>query len=318
MANEPILQFTCSHASSLADALALHQGQLTTQTREANWQASAIWQAVTDGAVYVDGKRVRDPLLALRLGQRVAVMLAADPARQRIDEGLLRVVHRDARMLVVAKPAGLPTQPPPRGGDALSLRVQDLLGPQAYLGEIHRLDRDASGLVVFALDRVAAAGLAAQFRSHNAGRRYLAVVRTQVPVADQTIDEPIVEVTQGHMATGANGVPAITRVRSLGHDAQRGLALLDLQLYTGRSHQIRAHLAWAVGPIVGDRKYGDTHDLAADNGAPARIALHGGYLAVHDPDGRRVKWTYAPPADFWPTPELAALLPTEWPPPVRR
>lgn len=271
--------------------------------------------AIDDGAVYVDGRRCRDRNLKLRPGQMIKVLAAAPAARRKIDAGQLHVVHRDERLLIVAKPAGLPTQPPPRGGDALSLRVARLLGPQAYVGEVHRLDRDASGLVAYALDKAAAARVAAQFRDHSARRRYLAVVRSQLAVHAQTIDEPIGEIAVGRMATAANGVPAVTVVRPLAFDAVAGMALLDLQLRTGRSHQIRVHLAWAVGPICGDFQYGDRSRPGQLPAKTPRIALHGGALALQHPEGAHLHWTLPPPPDFWPSDSalLAARLPDHWP-----
>lgn len=301
--NKPIIDERCRQAGVLGDLLAGLCGETV----------DTVWRQVADGAAYVDGRRQRDPAQRVNPGQRIALWPAADPRRADIAAGQLQVVWRDERVLVVCKPAGLPTQPPPRGGDALSLRVQALLGAGAYLGEIHRLDRDASGLVAYALDAQAARHLASQFAAHRARRRYLACVRSRVPVRDQAIDEPVAEIVPGRMATLATGAPARTRVRSVAFDADRALALLDLQLHTGRSHQIRVHLAWAVGPIVGDRLYGDLVDLPSATAGLPRIALHGGHLQLQHPGGQTLAWTVPPPDDFWPDAALAAWLPTDWP-----
>ncbi|MBM4342043.1 MAG: RluA family pseudouridine synthase [Deltaproteobacteria bacterium] len=301
--NKPIIDTRSRLAGSLGDILAALCGEA----------ADVVWRQVADGAAYVDGRRVRDPALWVGAGQRVALWPAADPRRAAVDQGQLRVVWRDDRVLVAHKPAGLPTQPPPRGGDALSLRVRALLGPEVYLGELHRLDRDASGLVAYALDPQAARHLASQFAAHRARRRYLACVRSRVAVPDQVVDEPVAEVAPGRMTTHATGAPARTRVRCLAFDADRALALVDLQLHTGRSHQIRVHLAWAVGPIAGDRLYGDLSDLPSASAGLPRIALHGGHLQLQHPNGQTLQWTVPPPDDFWPEPALAALLPVNWP-----
>ncbi len=293
--------------------------------------------AIDDGAVYVDGRRCRDRTAQLRIGQQIVVQPPAPAARREIGGGRLAIVYRDKRLVVVDKPAGLPTQPPPRGGDALSLRVAKLPSAKAYLGEVHRLDRDASGLVVYALDKACATHLAAQFRDHSAHRRYLAVVRSLVRPEDQIIDEPIAQLGPGQMVTAAYGVPATTQVRTLGFDATTGLALVDLQLRTGRSHQIRVHLAWAVGPICGDRQYGDRQygdrqygkeragEVRAGDagqqeartmseGIGPRIALHGGFLALQHPELGPMQWTAAPPPGFWPQHAQPALqVPDTWP-----
>lgn len=269
--------------------------------------------AITDGAVYVDGKRVLVPGAQVQPGQVVRVEPAAPAERRQIDGGGLQVLYRDARILVVAKPAGLPTQPPPRGGDALSLRVKKLLGPGAYLGEVHRLDRDASGLVVYGLDRDATADLARQFRDHQAGRRYLALVRAVGNVPAQRIDEPLTEVGPGRMTTAATGAPACSEVTPLAMDSVRQQALVEVGLRTGRSHQIRVHLAWAIGPIVGDGQYGDPDGPYPHGGTTRRLALHGAWLGLYHPEtGKRISWVCPPPDDFWPDgapwPEAAAWV----------
>ncbi len=257
--------------------------------------------AIADGAVYVDGKRMLVPGAMVQPGQVVRVEPPAPAERRQIGGGGLEVIYRDARILVVAKPAGLPTQPPPRGGDALSLRVKKLLGPGAYLGEVHRLDRDASGLVVYGLDRDAAADLARQFRDHQAGRRYLALVRTVSGVAAQRIDEPLTEVGPGRMTTSATGAPACSEVTPLAVDLERQQALVEVVLRTGRSHQIRVHLAWAIGPIVGDGQYGDPDGPYPHGSTTRRIALHGAWLGLYHPEtGKRISWVCPPPLDFWP------------------
>lgn len=289
-----------------------------------HWVAQALGTSeavavarIADGGVYVDGARVRDGERALAEGQVVTVLPALTDDRAAIDDGQLRVVHCDARLLVVDKPAGLPTQPPPRGGDALSLRVAKFAGAQAYVGELHRLDRDASGLVAYALDRQGAALLAAQFAQHSAHRRYLAAVRSALALEETTIAEPIGQVSAGVHAIAANGVPAVTEMRPLGYLPDSALGLADLRLRTGRSHQIRVHLAWAVGPIAGDRLYGDVQSLAG-RWTP-RIALHAGFLALRHPDGHWLNWRADPPADFWPDARLATFLGADWPPrPAKR
>jgi 23S rRNA pseudouridine1911/1915/1917 synthase len=237
-------------------------------------------------------------------------------------------VHEDRALLVVDKPAGLPTQPPPRGGDALSLRVQKYLERKGTLraGEVHRLDRDASGLVVYGRSRGATASLAEQFRLHTAGRHYLAIVRTALPVLPQVIDEPLAELGPGRMTLDPTGMPARTFVLPLAFDPERNAALVLCALDTGRTHQVRVHLAFAVGPIAGDVMYGDlpSHGQASprlddvgeavDPSGPGRIALHGAVLSLDHPDGGQPRtWVAAPGDDFWALVPGADLpLPDGW------
>lgn len=252
--------------------------------------------AVKDGAVYVDGKRCREPGARLTGGQTVRVEPAAPASRKQIDGGRVATVFRDERIWVVDKPAGLPTQPPPRGGDALSLRCKAELGPKAYLGEVHRLDRDASGLLVYALDKAAAGELADQFRSHSAQRRYLAIARTARQPQEQWIDEPILELEPGRMITHATGIPARTHVVPVAWDEARGLALLDVSLQTGRTHQIRVHVALTIGPLLGDGIYGDP-----DGPHRGRVALHAARLTLVPPGDLAPRaFVCPPPSDFWP------------------
>lgn len=262
-------------------------------------------RAIEDGAVYVQGTRCLLPARKLQAGERVRV-LPQNPDRSGIDEGTLRIVHRDDSLLVVHKPAGLPTQPPPRGGDALSLRVKQLLGPDAYVGELHRLDRDVSGLVVYGLTPEATAHVADQLRLHSATRRYLALVHTAIPLPPQTITEPIRELAPGRMGLHPTGMPARTHVLPLDFSAQHRVALALVALETGRSHQIRLHLAWAAGALLGDKQYGDTQKLP-------RIGLHAAVLSLHHPQTReRVQWILEPPADFWALTAAPLHLPADW------
>ncbi|MFZ4577706.1 MAG: pseudouridine synthase [Myxococcota bacterium] len=291
------------------------------------WSRSASQHAIEDGAVYVDDHRCRVPAQLLTAGQTIRVLPTA-PDRTQVGGGRLRVVHEDRALLVVDKPAGLPTQPPPRGGDALSLRVQKYLERKGTLraGEVHRLDRDASGLVVYGRSRSATASLAEQFRLHTAGRHYLAIVRTALPVLPQVIDEPLAELGPGRMTLDPTGMPARTFVLPLAFDPERNAALVLCALDTGRTHQVRVHLAFAVGPIAGDVMYGDLPSQgqpspgldnvgeAGESSRPGRIALHGGVLSLDHPDGGQPRtWVAAPGDDFWALVPGAVLpLPDGW------
>lgn len=275
------------------------------------WPRSRSQHVVAAGSVYVDKRRERAPGTRVRAGQTILVLPPA-PDRTAIGGGGVRVVFESKRLLVVDKPAGLPTQPPPRGGDALNLRVQRWwaartdVEPGTRPGDVHRLDRDVSGLVVFGLDADATSDLAGQFREHTARRRYLALVRTALAVQAQTIREPLVEIRPGFMAIAPTGVPAVTHVHPLLFDAEARLALVLVELETGRSHQVRVHLAWGVGAIASDLQYGDVPESTP----PQRIALHAAQLQVRDPGtGQVQRVVLPPPPDFW----TAAGVVEPWP-----
>ena len=258
------------------------------------------------GAVYLAGSRCQLSATPVALNQPLR-LLPNSPDRTHIDDGQLRVVYRDDWLMVVDKPAGLPTQPPPRGGDALSLRVRKELDGKTYLGELHRLDRDVSGLVMYGMRPESTADLAEQLRYHKATRRYLGLVHTALPVPAQTINEPIREISPGRMGLHPAGMPARTHVMPLDFAAEAKLALVLVALETGRSHQIRLHLAWAAGALLGDRQYGDTQALP-------RIGLHAAMLRLRHPhDREQCTWTLPPPDDFWALANGAALqLPADW------
>ncbi len=263
-------------------------------------------RAIEQGSVYLAGSRSQLAATIAQAGQQLR-LLPSNPDRTQIDEGQLRVVFRDEWLMVVEKPAGLPTQPPPRGGDALSLRVRGVLEPRSYVGELHRLDRDVSGLVMYGMRPDATANLAEQLRYHRATRRYLGLVHTAIAVPRQTINEPIREVSPGRMGLHPAGMPARTHVMPLDFAAEARIALVLLALETGRSHQIRLHLAWAAGALLGDRQYGDTLSLP-------RIGLHAAMLRLRHPhDGQQCTWTLPPPPDFWALANGAPLqLPADW------
>lgn len=273
--------------------------------RQLGWSRGQAQHAIADGRVYLDGRRERVVSTRSRAGQEVTVLPPA-PDRQHIDNGALKVVLETGDLVVVDKPAGLPSQQPPRGGDALDRRVEAQF---AGAGHVHRLDRDVSGLVVFGRHPAATSALAAQFRDHTAGRRYLALVRTVLAPRAETVDEPLLELRPGRMVTSPVGVPASTHLTPLAFDADAELALVRAELKTGRTHQVRVHTAWTLGPIAGDVLYSD---LPAHAGA--RIALHAAVLDLNDPtSGERLRVELPPPDDFWQAARTAPWpLPAGW------
>jgi len=218
----------------------------------------------------------------------------------------LDVVFEDADVIVVDKPAGLVVHPAPghpRGTlvNALLHRCGDLSGIGGVLrpGIVHRLDRGTSGVMVVAKSDLAHAALAAQFHDHTVERVYLAVVRA-VPTADEGRVERAIgrhPRDRKRMAVGgaaARRAASAWRVRE--RFAVRGCALLEVRPETGRTHQIRVHLASAGMPIVGDPVYG----RARRGEAPIeRPALHAASLGFSHPrTGARLRFEAPPPADF--------------------
>ena len=167
---------------------------------------------------------------------------------------------RDDWLIVVDKPTGLPTQQGPQGGDNLFDRLRDA---HAYVGLHHRLDTPASGLLLFTLDRGMNQAIADALRDHTVRRTYLAILYGELD-HDAIWTQPI------------DRKPARTTVEVKA--SHRGLVATQIELHTGRTHQIRKHAAMAGVPICGDRRYG----AEAGRRWP-RLALHAHQLSLTHP-----------------------------------
>jgi len=263
--------------------------------------------------VRVEGALVR-PSRTLELGDRVE---ARPPVPVRMDlspEPIpLRILHEDAWLIVVDKPAGLVVHPAPGhpGGtlvNALLAHCRDLSGIGGVLrpGIVHRLDRGTSGVLVVAKSDEAHRLLSAQFATHSIERRYRTFVRG-LPRAEQgAVDRPIGRHPQDRKRMSVEtraGRPARTRWRVLRRYPEAGVSELEIRPETGRTHQIRVHLASAGLPLVGDVVYGRARGREAALGRPA---LHAEVLGFDHPgDGRRRRFQAELPEDLR---ELAGSL----------
>ncbi|MCC6624869.1 MAG: RluA family pseudouridine synthase [Deltaproteobacteria bacterium] len=266
---------------------------------------------VTTRRVAVTGTHVTEP------GRRVAAgeVVTVTPDAPRITRGMLepeRVVYVDPDVIVVDKPAGVMTVPFEHERDTLLDRARVWVkrhgGPGSdELGIVHRLDKDTSGLVVFARGLAAKKALARQFEAHTIERRYEAIVHGRA--ATRTWDTWLVK-NRGDGIRGSwrplrpDSQPPRDAQRAVTHvEAIEVMALATLvgcRLETGRTHQIRIHLAEAGTPIVGEQVY--IRDLRAARGkeieAPRQM-LHARVIAfVHPRDGRTVRLEVQPPEDF--------------------
>ncbi len=196
-------------------------------------------------------------------------------------EPWLTVVHEDRDMVVIDKPSGLLSVPGRVHADSALSRVA---GDERRAYAVHRLDMDTSGLLVIALRRKAERALQQQFRERSVDKRYTAVVCGVVPDDAGEIDLPLSRLSTHpprSVVDCAAGRPARTMYRVLTRQSDRTVLLLTPK--TGRSHQLRVHLAHLGHPIVGDRFYGG---LQHPN---QRLHLHAQRLSVDHPfDGRRM------------------------------
>jgi 23S rRNA pseudouridine1911/1915/1917 synthase len=261
------------------------------------------------GLVAVDG-RPRAKSHRLRGGERLAWTPPPPPATggPAAEGRPLTVRYEDDRLLVVAKPAGLVVHPGP--GHPTGTLVNALLGrPGATLsaggtadrpGIVHRLDKDTSGLLLVAKDDGAHLALSRDLAAHRVDRRYLALVQGRLPAAGGTVDAPLGRHPRDRkrMAVVAKGGRrAVTHWRVL--ETFPAVQLAEATLETGRTHQVRVHLAWLRHPVVGDRTYGADPALAARLGV-TRPFLHAWRLGFRHPDGHPVELTEPLPDDLQP------------------
>ncbi|MBI3726488.1 RluA family pseudouridine synthase [bacterium] len=251
---------------------------------------------VERGLVTVNGEAARRVSQRLQRAGHVRVVIpASEEGTSSLRE---RVIHEDAAILVVDKPAGLPVKARLKlaGDDAVSAarRLLVEMGKDAsFLGTPHRLDRATSGVLVFALTKEAARALSGAFASRKTKKTYLAWVAGAPSPRSGAIEARILAPGDGEARIDERGKPARTRYRVLRED--RGRALLALRLLTGRTHQLRLHLAHVGHPIVGDDVHGD-----GIRGA-GRLLLHARRLRlVHPITGERL--VLDAPWDESPTP----------------
>jgi 23S rRNA pseudouridine1911/1915/1917 synthase len=266
---------------------------------------------ILDGAVTIGARTIRDPGYRVNAGEAIALAVPepepAEPAPEAIP---LNVVFEDEEIIVLDKPAGLVVHPAP--GHASGTLVNALIahcgaslsgiGGVKRPGIVHRLDKDTSGLMVVAKTDRAHQSLAAQFADHGRigplQRGYLAFVWGAPARPKGTIEAPIDRHPRSRdkMAVRDGGRPAITHWQVLerfaGNDGKPVASLLACRLATGRTHQIRVHLAHVGHPLMGDSTYGQGFRTKAahlsDVGRSAltalgRQALHAYLLAVQHP-----------------------------------
>ena len=215
------------------------------------------------------GAQVRDPAVKAVPGATYEVAVPDPrPAHNEAQDIALEIVFEDEHLLVVNKPAGMVVHP--AAGNADGTLVNALLhhcagrlsgiGGVARPGIVHRIDKDTSGLLVVAKTDRAHEGLAAQFANHSIERRYLAVVAGLPKPASGSVDAPLARSTANRkkmaIVAATRGKRAVTHYRTL--EALKGASLVECRLETGRTHQVRVHMASIGHPLLGDSVYGRT------------------------------------------------------------
>ena len=271
----------------------------------------AVQRLIDDGAVTVNGKPGK-AAYKIKPGDAIVVRIPSAAACQAQAESIpLDIVYEDDDLIVVNKPAGMVVHP--AAGHASGTLVNAVLahspelrdvGEENRSGIVHRLDKDTSGLIVVAKTESARENLQRQFKSRSVAKVYVALVEGRLAPPQGLIDVPIGRDQQQRkrMAAAADGRPSRTAFKAVEFFDQgaQHYTLVEVRPQTGRTHQIRVHLAWLKFPIVGDTVYGRRRKTTLPL---HRHFLHAQSLAFRLPsDGREVTFTAPLP------PDLAAAL----------
>jgi 23S rRNA pseudouridine1911/1915/1917 synthase len=281
------------------------------------WSRARLQRLIEDADVLVNGHVVKSSY-KLRPNDEIEVELTPPPSTSFAPENIpLDVVYEDDELIVVNKPAGIVVHPAAGVmsgtlANALAFHFQQLStsGGVVRPGIVHRLDKGTSGLMVVAKTETAHEDLADQFRDREIFKSYVALVHGHVEKRTGQIDQPIARDrgNRTRMAVVRGGRPSLSiyRVRK----RFERFTLLNVELKTGRTHQIRVHLAWLKHPVVGDEAYGTgrdktipDHQLRSEIANLGRQFLHAEQLGFRHPKTKEeMRFTVAIP------PELQAVL----------
>ncbi|MDQ6418947.1 RluA family pseudouridine synthase [Paenibacillus sp. LHD-117] len=258
---------------------------------------------IKEGAVSVNGRPVK---ANYKLNAQDAIVLTIPEAQEAdiLPEQIpLDIVYEDSDVIVINKPRGMVVHPAPGHSsgtvvNALMYHCKDLSGINGMLrpGIVHRIDKDTTGLLMAAKNDLAHVSLAEQLKEHSVTRKYIALVHGNLPHDQGTVDAPIGRDAADRKlftVTDRNSKTAVTHfvvLERIGGD----YTLLELQLETGRTHQIRVHMKYIGHPLAGDPVYGRNKTVALDG-----QALHAGVLGfTHPRTGERLQFEAPLPADF--------------------
>jgi 23S rRNA pseudouridine1911/1915/1917 synthase len=313
------LESHASRAQSLALTIAPEEGGSRLDhllAQRLDFSRARLQRWLKAGLVLVNG-RARPPAYKVRAGDAIEVAVPRPAPSYLLPEPLpLEIIYEDRDLLVLQKPPGLVTHP--GAGHQTGTLLNALLhhcpelqeiGDVSRPGLVHRLDKDTSGLLVVAKTELAHRGLVSQFQKHEVTKKYLALVWGRLAQKEGRIAREIGRhpLVRHKMSVHARrGKDAVTLWRVL-QEFPGPLALLELTLETGRTHQIRVHLTSLGHPVLGDATYGG--GASRFKGTPPTLSglkplvqrqmLHAWRLEVtHPRTGERLAWEAALPGDF--------------------
>ncbi len=264
---------------------------------------SYVQKLIEGGGVFVDGKPALKKNIKLVPGSMINLTIpAAKPCEAEPQDIPLDVVYEDEDLIVVNKPKGMVVHP--AAGNADGTLVNALLFHCGKLssingverpGIVHRIDKDTSGLLVCAKSDAAHRGLSQQLAEHSVTRMYRAVVYYRLREEQGTVEGPIGRDPKNRlrMAVVEGGKPAVTHYRLV--ESFNGFSMITARLETGRTHQIRVHMAYINHPLLGDTVYGPAKQPF---GLKSQV-LHAEILGfVHPVSGQYLEFSAEPPKEF--------------------
>jgi 23S rRNA pseudouridine1911/1915/1917 synthase len=260
-----------------------------------------IQDLIEKGGVFIEGVSGLKTHYKVKAGEVIKFVPQEKPQSILEAEDIpLDVIYEDKSLAVINKPVGLVVHPAPGNYkhtlvNALLFRFKQLsdVSPDRP-GIVHRLDKETSGVLVIAKTNDAHLKLAEQFAEHSIKRRYIAIVKGRIEFDENVIEAPIARhpIKREHMSVdfSEGSRYAKTRYRTLKRTNE--FSLLELEPFTGRTHQLRVHLAFIGHPIIGDKKYGRHNDFV-------RLALHAKSLGFTHPEtGKFVEFESPLPEEF--------------------
>jgi len=260
-----------------------------------------IQKLITSGEVFLNSLSINKPHHKVNCGQQIKITLAEQKKSQILPEQIsLDVVYEDEDLAIINKQTGLVVHPAP--GNQEHTLVNALLSRFAQLSDInknrpgivHRLDKETSGILVIAKNNDSHLKLAKQFSEHSIERKYIAIVVGEVKFDEDVIEAPIGRHPLKRKNMAVSFMENTRYAKTLYRTLKRGkrFSFLELRPFTGRTHQLRVHLAFLGHPILGDIKYGK-------NNAFSRMALHAQEIGfIHPSTGKFVHFSSEIPQEF--------------------